>query len=221
MHKILTILTLGGLLTACGSPQQIRHNPHEPLIAALVAQNQQQIEVARQRLQLQPKDNQVIDLYLLAIQDQPYQLLSHSQLLVSQFHQYNTAQKNILKPLLLWAYAHPIYRQETAKQVRLLQRETLLVAPSDIDFKACETSNDGCSNTLREQVAGIVAPVELTEILTQMANNDPCINLSDENVGGDFGNLCLASRKGDLKINLLSKPRYLSAQWQALLNQDG
>ncbi|WP_223788128.1 hypothetical protein [Marinicella meishanensis] len=221
MRKILTFLTLTSLLTACGSPQNVRQNPQQLLVSALVAQNQQQIEVARERLQLGPKDNQVINLYLLALADQPYQLLSHSQQLVRQYHQYNAAQKNILKPMLLWAYAHPIYRQETAKQVRLLQRETLLVAPSEIDFKLCESNNKGCSNTLRQQMADIAAPVELTEILTEMANNDPCINLTDENVGGDLGNLCLASRKGDLKINLLSKPRYLSAQWQAMLNPGG
>ncbi len=213
------ILTCVILLTACGSPNNKRNSSeNNVLIAALVAQNQSKIMAAKAQTKLSSEISNIVDLYVLAVKDQPYQLLSHSQQMIKDYQQYNAAQKSIIKPMLLWAYAHPIYRQETAKQVRLLQRETLMVAPSNIDFSACEVNQNGCSNILREQVADILAPVELTEILIQMANNDPCINLTQENVGGELGNLCLASRKGDLKINLISKPQYLFAQWEALLD---
>lgn len=219
MYKIGLILTFIALLTACGNPSNQRKTSQNGLlIAALVAQDHNKIIAAKSQLKLNPYNKQIVDLYLFAVSDEPYQLLSHSQQLINNFHQYTAAQQRILKPMLLWAYAHPIYRQETAKEVRLLQRETLLVAPSKIDFAACEERQTGCSSTLREQVANIIAPMEFTEILVQMANNDPCINLSQENVGGESGHQCLASRKGDLKINLISKPQYLFAQWEDMFD---
>ncbi len=208
------------LLSACGSqPIKPAIDHKQQLIAALVAQDRSRIIASIDAAQPKLKNKNIINLYLLAIDDEPYQLLSNSQLLLKNYHNYSNIQQNMLKPMLLWAYAHPIYRQETAKQVRLLQRETLLVAPSNINFKACENSNNkNCAGTLREQIAAIITPSELTSTLQTMANNDPCINLSNENLGGDFGNQCLASRKGTLKINLISQPQYLFSDWETLLN---
>ncbi|VAW43728.1 hypothetical protein MNBD_GAMMA02-1012 [hydrothermal vent metagenome] len=208
------------LLSACGSqPTKPRVQPEQRLIAALVAQDRSQIIASQSLAKLKLKNTNIINLYLLAINNKPYQLLSNSQLLLKNYHNYNSAQQNIIKPMLLWAYAHPIYRQETAKQVRLLQRERLLVAPSNINFQACETTNEGCANILREQIAAIITATELTTTLESMAHNDPCINLSDKNLGGEFGNQCLASRKGSLKVNLISQPQYLFNQWENMLNR--
>ena len=120
--------------------------------------------------------------------------------------------------MLLWAYAHPIYRQETAKQVRLLQRKTLLVAPSEIDFLGCETKQKGCAHILRSQIKHLVNPHELTVALTAMAEQDPCINLTSENLRGDYGNRCLASRKGSLKIELLKPPVISQQLWHAMFS---
>ncbi len=214
----LALIAVIVLLSACGSQPVKPTTNYQMLVGALLAQDASRIINTKNQLSVGTKNDNIIKLYLLAINEQPYELISNSQILLQNIHHYDRHQQGILKPLLLWAYAHPIYRQETAKQVRLLQRETLLVAPSDIDFVQCEADNPGCANGLRAQVAHIISPNELTEVLSQMAHNDPCINLSDENLGGDFGNQCLASRKGDLKINLLSKPNFLSAQWQALFS---
>jgi hypothetical protein len=207
------------LLSACGSqPTKPRINVQQQLIAALVTQDRSQIIATKKLAKLKIKNQNIINLYLLAIDNQPYELLSHSQLLLKNFHNYSVAQQEILKPMLLWAYAHPIYRQETAQQVRLLQRESLMVAPSNINFQACKTHNEGCANTLRDQIAAIIAPADLNAALESMADHDPCINLSDDNLGGDFGNQCLASRKGSLKVNLISHPQYLFSQWQNMLS---
>lgn len=215
IKRSVLILTFS-LLLSCGSqPVKPVANKYDLLISALISQNQPLIKTEKNRLKLGIKNNNIISLYELALQDQPYKLISNSQILLKNLHHYNLYQQMIIKPLLLWAYAHPIYRQETAKQVRILQRETLLVAPSDIDFVSCESESEGCANTLRQQVAHIISPKEFTEMLTQMAENDPCINLSGENLAGDYANQCLASRKGSLKINLISKPKFLFNQWQA------
>lgn len=220
MIKTTCLILALMLLVSCGSqPVKPPVSDKNLLISALISQNRAVIESEKARLNLSTKNNNIISLYLLATQNQPYQLISNSQILLQNIHHYSLYQQMILKPLLLWAYAHPIYRQETAKQVRILQRESLLVAPSDIDFIACESEHEGCANTLRQQITHIISPKELTEALTQMAENDPCINLSDENLAGDFGNQCLASRKGDLKINLISKPHFLFSQWEMMFEE--
>lgn len=218
MIKKSLIILMFLTLISCGSQPVKPHKTTDLLISALIAQNMPLINTEKAQLNLGIKNENIISLYLLALQDQPYKLISNSQILLQNLHHYNLQQQIIIKQMLLWAYVHPIYRQETAKQVRILQREHLLVAPSDIDFVVCETENEGCANTLRQQIAHIISAHELTEALTQMANNDPCINLSDENLAGEFANQCLASRKGDLKINLISKPKFLFNQWQAALN---
>lgn len=218
MNKLLFIALFALFLSACGSPPKPSIDHTQLLITALVAQDQNKILTHKSKVTLGIKNQNIINLYLLAIKNEPYQLLSHSQQLIKNYHHYNETQQSIIKPLLLWSYAHPIYRQETAKQVRLLQREELLVAPSNIDFMACERNTGGCANTLRQQVANIITAPEFTATLLDMANNDPCINLTEENLGGDFGNQCLASRKGDLKVNLLSIPHYLFGQWETMLN---
>jgi hypothetical protein len=205
------------VLVACGSQPTRPQVDHSALIAALIAQDKARIINLRQQLNIGTRNHNLITLYTYAMADEPYQLINHAQAILPNVHHYSFYQQTILKPLLLWAYAHPIYRMETAKQVRILQREELLVAPSDIDFVACESAEEGCAHQLRSQLAHIISPGELTEALTDMAENDPCINLTDENLAGDFASQCLASRKGDLKINLSSAPQFLFQQWEAVL----
>jgi len=218
MTKITPIILLIILLTGCGSQPIKPVNNHSALIAALIAQDQHKINLEKSKLSIGTKNSNIINLYLMAIQDKPYNVINHSQKLLPNFHHYNLYQQMILKPILLWAYAHPIYRQETAKQVRILQRESLLVAPSNISFMSCEKKNEGCANNLRTQLAHVIDSKAFTETLTQMAENDPCINLTDENLAGEFADQCLASRKGNLKINLISKPKFLFNQWQAIFD---
>lgn len=218
MLRISLLVIMYFMLNACGAPTKPAKDSKQRLIAALVSQNANQVMKHKSSANLSLKNQNIVNLYTLVINNQPYQWMSSSQSLIKNYHHYNQAQQNLLKPMLLWAYAHPIYRQETAKQVRLLQREELLVAPSHIDFMACEQQQKGCANTLRQQIAHMVKPGELTSTLLTMANNDPCINLTNENIGGDIGNQCLASRKGDLKVNLLSQPKFLYTQWEAILS---
>ena len=161
MRKLTSIVITFILLSACGSQPVKPEINYSPLISALISHNEPIIKTQQKIVKLGQKNQNIINLYLLVIKDKPYELISNSQLLIQNIHHYNLYQQIILKPMLLWAYAHPIYRQETAKQVRILQRESLLVAPSEIDFLACETENKGCSNTLRAQIAQIISPKSL------------------------------------------------------------
>lgn len=210
------------LLAACGSGPQIKPNsPIQLLVQALTAKNNSAITQYKPVISNKRKVLNMVQLYQLTADELPYRVVTNSQLLLENIHHYTLAQQIILKELLLWAYAHPIYRQETGKQVRILQRTELLVAPSDINFAHCtlnhDQSSDNTCSPLREKVRHLISDSVMNETLNTMANNDPCINLTQENIAGDAANQCLASRKGDLKINLLSVPNFLASQWEEAL----
>ncbi len=212
---IFFILFVSTLLTACGGGVKPT-NKKELLINALVSKNSEAIRANSQAIGAKPKAKTLVHLYQFAIENKPYRLVANSQTTLRDINQYSLPQQTLLKKLLLWAYAHPIYRQETGKQVRILQRTELLVAPSDIDFDKCLKQSKGCS-TLRNQVSHLFDGVQLNAVLNTMAHSDPCINLSDENLAGESASRCLATRKGDLKINLLSAPIFLASEWEQAL----
>ena len=202
------------VLTACaGTPTKPDYNP---LVNALISKDRSAIIAARGAQPLSVKNDNIINLYLLMIDNNPSAVVANSKLLIENYHQYSFYQQQILKPILLWAYLHPIYRRETARDIRILQREELLVAPSDIDFAQCIDEQPMCANLMRGRLKAISSPQEINQRLILMAENDPCINLTDKNLAGDFANKCLANRKGDLKINLLSPPKFIADQWLAI-----
>lgn len=213
---IFFILLASTLLTACGGGVK-PENKKQLLINALVSKNVEAIRANSPAVSANAKAKTLIHLYQFAIDHKPYRLVSNSQAILRDISQYNETQQNMMKALLLWAYAHPIYRQETGKQVRILQRTELLVAPSNIDFDQCLNQSKGCSS-LRKQVSHLFDGPQLNAVLNTMAYNDPCINLSDENLAGESASRCLATRKGDLKINLLSAPHFLATQWEQALD---
>ncbi len=220
-RQIILPILMVLLLSACGGGPQVKPlSPKAALVLALVTKNNPAITQHKSILNNKRKALNVVQLYQLAVEEKPYRLVSNSKLLLQNMHHYSLQQQIILKQMMLWAYAHPIYRQETGKQVRILQRTELLVAPSDINFSKCQgddiSSIEGCS-ALRQLINPIISTKEMNETLNTMAGNDPCINLTNENVAGDAANQCLASRKGDLKINLLSVPNFLSDQWEQAL----
>lgn len=214
MRQLFVLIIMIGLVACAAVPTKPDYNP---LINALISQDRSAIITARARHQLSVKNDNIINLYLLMIDNNPTAVVANSKLLIENYHQYSFHQQQILKPILLWAYLHPIYRRETARDIRILQREELLVAPSDIDFAQCVNEQPMCANLMRGRLKTISSPDEINQRLIEMANNDPCINLSDQNLAGDFASQCLANRKGNLKINLLSSPKFLADQWLAVL----
>lgn len=214
MRQLVLFVIILVLAACAGAPTKPDYNP---LVNALISQNKSAIISARAAQPLSVKNNNIINLYLLMIDNNPSAVVANSKLLIENYHQYNFYQQQILKPILLWAYLHPIYRRETARDIRILQREELLVAPSNIDFAQCIDEQPMCANLMRGRLKTISSPDEINQRLIEMANNDPCINLSDQNLAGDFASQCLANRKGNLKINLLSSPKFLADQWLAVL----
>ncbi|MCW8870037.1 MAG: hypothetical protein OQK49_04970 [Proteobacteria bacterium] len=214
MRQLVLFVIILVLAACAAAPTKPDYNP---LVNALISQNKSAIISARAARPVSVKNDNIINLYLLMIDNNPSAVVANSKLLIENYHQYNFYQQQILKPILLWAYLHPIYRRETARDIRILQREELLVAPSNIDFAQCIDEQPMCANLMRGRLKAISSPDEINQRLIEMANNDPCINLSDQNLAGDFASQCLANRKGNLKINLLSSPKFLKDQWLAVL----
>ncbi len=213
--QFFLLLSMFLLLVGCGAkPKPISQK--ELLINALMIKDNRAITQHKTIIEDKRRVLNLVQLYQLMVANEPYRVIANSQILLGNIHHYSLPQQAILKQILLWAYAHPIYRQETGKQIRILQRTELLVAPSEVDFLKCERDLSTCSD-LRRQIEHIISTKELNEALYLMADHDPCINLGDEGLTGDFANQCLASRKGDLKINLLSMPSFLVEQWEVAL----
>jgi hypothetical protein len=214
MRQLVLFVIILVLAACAAAPTKPDYNP---LVNALISQNKSAIISARAAQPVSVKNDNIINLYLLMIDNNPSAVVANSKLLIENYHQYNFYQQQILKPILLWAHLHPIYRRETARDIRILQREELLVAPSDIDFAQCVDEQPMCANLMRGRLKTISSPDEINQRLIEMANNDPCINLSNQNLAGNFASQCLANRKGNLKINLLSSPKFLKDQWLAVL----
>ncbi|MFV0542576.1 MAG: hypothetical protein ACK5L8_02690 [Marinicella pacifica] len=214
MRQLVLLIIIFALVACAAAPTKPDYNP---LVNALISQDRSAIIVARDTLSMSVKNDNIINLYLLMIDNNPSAVVANSKILIENYHQYSFYQQQILKPILLWAYLHPIYRRETARDIRILQREELLVAPSNIDFAQCVDEQPMCANLMRGRLKTISSTHEINQRLTEMANNDPCINLTEKNLAGEFANQCLANRKGDLKINLLSPPKFIADQWLAIL----
>ena len=216
MRPVIILIIVIALVACAGAPTRPDYNG---LVKALISQDRSAIIAARGQQPVSVKNDNIINLYLLMIDNNPSAVVANSKLLIENFHQYSFYQQQILKPILLWAYLHPIYRRETARDIRILQREELLVAPSNIDFAGCIDEQPMCANLMRARLKAISSPDEINRKLIEMADNDPCINLTNQNLAGDFANQCLANRKGDLKINLLSPPKFIAEQWLAVFEE--
>lgn len=210
----ITTLTLA--LCSCTPPKKVVQANHSDLESALANNNLSAIQKSLGNSNLNNTNRQLVYLYTLLLQDRHHNIVDQSKNLISRYNQLTSEQKKIATDILSWAYARKIYRQETAQQVRLFQREQLLLAPSNIDFSSCLNVSSRCANQYRSDIATIISGPELNKILSKMAAKDPCINLSTTDKGGDTANKCLASRKGNLKVTLLQKPRFSRSQWASL-----
>ena len=204
------------VLVSC-APPKTPENPNDALLKALLSDNPNAIQQQLSQSDTTADSRQLIELYNLLLRDRHHQIADQSKVLLKRYNNLSNSQKKIAKDIISWAYIRKIYRQETARQVRIYQREELLVAPSEIDFKSCEQEAKHCANALRKRLNPLVSAGQLTEILLEMAAKDPCINLSTEDRAGEFASNCLATRKGNLKLVLLPAPQFTRTEWQSIL----
>lgn len=206
------------LLFGCGSNQTKPQLTTSKLADALALAAPDQVKQYR-NINLSAVAGRLVDLYVLMLEQRPRQ----ANRILNQLARLETGlsaeQSVIFKQAKLWVNALLIYRQETAKQVRILQRKTLLLAPSQVDFSHCQQAVAAdCASRYRQQLQGMISPQKLTKLLLQMADNDPCINLSGQNLGADVANRCLATHRGERQVELLKVPRFSAEQWQKVLD---
>ena len=215
---IIAVIGLALLLISCAPPKQPPpQQPSSQLLNALLDSNPNAVQQAMGQANITPETRQIIGLYILVLRNQHHQLADQSSGLLQRYGNLSNNQKKIANDIISWALIRKIYRQETARQVRIFQREELLVAPSDIDFESCVQPAKHCANDLRKRLYPLIDAKQLTQTLLEMAAKDPCINLSKVNRAGEFASNCLATRKGNLKLVLLPPPQFDRAQWQAIL----
>jgi len=215
---LLTLLVAAGL-SACGG-SNTRANPRTGTLAQALSQGdkatiQQQLSASG----LSPAARTLAEMRLMQIENRPLPVAALSRELVAQHASLHPAQQAILKSLVLWANALPIYRQEIARKVRILQREKLYLAPSHIDLARCANEAPGCANALRRHLGALVDNDTLNATLMDMARRDPCINLTEQLQSDEKAHRCLSKQMGEIAVELLPPPAIPAAQWQSALRR--
>ncbi len=220
MNKVTRTLLLAPLillLSACPQKTEVKPGGNKArLVNALVDARKDAIVQAMTAHPVSAINRDIIALYMLMLDDNLYAISSDSLGFLPRYNGLTSPQKNIVGDILSWAFMQQIYRHETAGQVRILQRQELLLAPSRLQFSECRSHNPNCANDLRKNIRPVLSFDALNTQLMRMAEADPCINMSKENKGAEVANRCLASRKGNLKVTLVRKPNFTRQLWQSL-----
>jgi hypothetical protein len=216
--KLTVCLVLLALLGSCGAPNK-KVNYRDQLINAIIQGNQSSAELLLPKLNLSVNNRNLILQYFDMLSGKSLPLIQ--SLMVTNPMTINETQPVFLKihrALNMWVFLSEIYRIEVSKDIRILQREQLYLAPSEVDFSKCQTAvNENCAQNSRTQLYHFMNQEQIIEKLQNMAMRDPCINLTMSLEGEDKANACLKKRMGELKVELLDKPEFSYQDWNNLL----
>lgn len=210
------------LVHACGKKVPVQTlDDHQLLAQALSKNDEATVQSIREKLRLTENTQNIIDLYFKLGEVAPASLNAR----IDYLQQFNSSMKKtdqrFVRDMAVWIYSQQIYQQEISPPVRILQREKLYLAPSGIDFSKCADVNTQtttqCAIDLRKKLMPLITGQDLVDQLKKMANNDPCVNLSNILKGEEIAHRCLKKSKGQLKIELLPKPRFSYEQWLQLV----
>ena len=213
--KNFTVMSLCLFLLACGSPEQKKKAISTELLLSqsLAQQNFVRAQVYLPQIQLTENSINLINLYKMLSNKSVLRLQREFDYLQQFYPQMNEIHKFMFDDMSRWYYLTQVYHQEISPPVRILQRDQLYLAPSQVDFKHCQEPRSDCATTARNNLSGLMTVAEITKALKKMALKDPCINLSTQLQNEKKANRCLKKSKGDLIVHLLPIPRFNSAQW--------
>lgn len=208
------------VLQSCGSPKK-QHSDKELLIQAIMEGNKGSVEMLLQKVPLGVDRRNLILQYFLMQEDKTLpliqSLMATNQMVEDEPPQYKEF-LNMHKAINSWAFLHEIYRLEVAKDIRILQREQLFLAPSNVDFEKCQLKTSAnCAYNSRKQLYRFYNQQQIIDELRNMAQNDPCINLTQSLQDETKANRCLKKRMGELQVVLKQKPQFTYQQWSDLL----
>lgn len=213
--KFIVTLCLAFFLISCGSPEQKKIAVSTDLLLSQSLAKQNFIRADEYILKIKLTENSIniINLYKMLNHESVLRLHREFEYLRQFYPQMSEIHKFMFDDMSRWHYLNQIYHQEISPPVRILQRDQLYLAPSEVDFKHCQEEQSDCATDVRHRLTSLMTVLEITKALKKMALKDPCINLSSRLQDEAKANRCLRKSKGDLVIQLLPIPRFNSAQW--------
>lgn len=209
------IVLLIFMLGSCGqqAPKKVAPDNTQLLASALTNYNYLQADSLLPKIRMTENAQNIIKLYLMLETKNILKLTRELDYLQQFFPQMSFIHQSIINEIMIWVYLKQIYRDEISPPVRILQRDELYLAPSDIDFSTCEQPNTRCANISREKLSTLMTTTDITKNLKKMARKDPCVNLSSGLQDHKKANRCLRKSKGNLAIELLPQPHFSLDEW--------
>ena len=218
MHaKMISIILLSLILFACGKPDELKVNYKTKLAQALYLKDFKSVAQLKHLVRLSENSQNLINTYQIMQQSSEPELQVQLNYLQQFYQQMNESHQSFYNQMHKWLLFMQIYRTEISPPVRILQREELYLAPSNIDFNTCLKPGASCANIQRSKLVQMITEQNITEQLKRMALKDPCVNLSKSLKGSAFANRCLETSKGNAVIELLPKPFLTRSKWMEVI----
>ncbi len=218
--KLFSIALISLLVISCGKPTEVKPDNKTLLAQALYLKdfNLAQRQLANTKLSKNTKN--LIKANQIMHQSNEPSLQRELEYLHQFYSHMNPFHQNLYNQMRQWLLLKQIYRTEIAPPVRILQRKELYLAPSNINFNICQTTPARCASEQRAELTKLITTEVIEQELKKMALKDPCANLSNSLKDSTFANRCLNSSKGDLRIELLSKPFLTQSKWLQVINNE-
>jgi len=201
-------------LLSCGSPQTLKPKDTKPELAqALSHENYVKVMALKSQVKMHDNSNKIVEMYLKLPLENMVDINMELSYLKQFYPNYSPIHKQIYDAVAKWAALKQIYQYEISPPIRILQRDQLYLAKSKVDFKKCPGLNKRCAKKARAQILNLMSDDEIVTVLKKMTLKDPCVNLSNQLKGQEVADRCLNMSKGNLKIELLAKPRFNANQW--------
>ena len=200
-------------LAACGNPV-IKVDYKLQLAQAIVENNPEVAKPLLSKLNISANSRNLISQYFDVKENKRVTLIRKLKISNSMVKNEKPIFNEIHRAINIWTFAEEVYRVEISKAVRILQREELLIAPSQVDFAKCKSfDSKKCASDARKQLYQFIGSQDLQDLLIKMADKDPCINLTEELIGQETADLCLKKRMGEQQVDLISLPKFTAQDW--------
>jgi hypothetical protein len=215
------ILLLSLCLFSCNKKPPLKIvDYNQLLVEALVSRNFTQANLIMQNIKTTENMQNIISLYSQLELKSIVQLDFSIRYLNEFYAEMSETHQHMLDAMAKWVYLKQIYQHEISPPVRILQRNELYLAPSNVDFDLCPSKISTCAFKVRNKISKYMTKVEIRSMLKSMAIKDPCVNLTNRLQGHLFANKCLKKNKGHLKVSLLSAPSFNHDIWRRALSSE-
>ena len=214
---VLVLFSFNVLYSCRSNNKKTEPDEKELLALALYQKNFQRASVLLPKVRMTENSVNIIQLFMQINSGNLLKLESKVDYLKQFYSSMDLLHQSMLDEMIGWLYIKQIYRHEISPPIRIIQREELYLEPSQIDFSNCPSHPDDCAMEIRGKLTEIFSDEQISVFLKKMAIKDPCVNTSSGLQGGVIANRCLKKSKGQLKIELLPKPRFNTNQWLQII----